>query len=195
MNISLRSANEDFPRRAFTVDDVRRMIDAGVLGEDERIELIEGELVMMAAKGYAHEVIKSAVAEAIVRAKPDDFMVGFEMSIQLSNNTIVEPDIAVFPKRLLLKSSTNFVQLAAGSLSLAIEVAASSLSYDKGLKSQLYARHGVQEFWVIDANKRVTWIHTGPQGEGWSSVVERDANASLTTAALPGFSIRLADIG
>jgi Uma2 family endonuclease len=69
------------------------------------------------------------------------------------------------------------------------------LSYDKGLKSQLYARHGVQEFWVIDANKRVTWIHTGPQDEGWSSIVEHDASAPLTTAALPGFSIRLADLG
>jgi Uma2 family endonuclease len=194
MNVTLRSA-ADFPRRAFTVDDVRRMIDADVLGEDERIELIEGELVMMAAKGYAHELIKSAVGRAIARAASDDVMVGFEMSIQLSDNTIVEPDIAVFPKHLLLRSAANFVQLASGSLSLAIEVAASSLAYDKGLKSQLYARHGVQEFWVIDANSRVTWVHTGPQGEGWSSIVEHGADQALSTMALPGLSIRLADLG
>ena len=48
------------PRRAFSVHDIRRMVDAGVLSEDENIELIEGEIVVMAAKGYAHEMIKAA---------------------------------------------------------------------------------------------------------------------------------------
>jgi len=48
------------PRRAFSVHDIRRMVDAGVLSEDENIELTEGEIVVMAAKGYAHEMIKAA---------------------------------------------------------------------------------------------------------------------------------------
>src|SRR6267142_47105 len=51
------------PRRAFNVDDIRRMVDAGVLGEDENIELVEGEIVVMAAKSYAHERIKNALVE------------------------------------------------------------------------------------------------------------------------------------
>ena len=78
---------------------------------------------------------------------------------------------------------------------LAVEVAAFSLTYDKGLKARLYARHGVREFWVIDANERVTWIHTDPTGETWSSIVERAPNEALTTPALPDFSIRLSEIG
>ena len=55
MNIALTRATDGLPRRAFTVDDIRRMVEAGVLGEDERFELIEGEIVVMSAKGYAHD--------------------------------------------------------------------------------------------------------------------------------------------
>jgi len=61
MNVVATTAAEGFPRRAFTVDDISRMIEAGVIGEDEKFELIEGEIVMMAAKGVAHERIKSAL--------------------------------------------------------------------------------------------------------------------------------------
>jgi Uma2 family endonuclease len=78
---------------------------------------------------------------------------------------------------------------------LLIEVAASSLSYDSRLKARLYARYGIREFWVIDANERITWIHTGPSGETWSSIVERGPNDALTTPALPSFSMRLGEIG
>ena len=71
MNVAVTTAGEGFPRRAFTVDDISRMIEAGILHEDERFELIEGEIVMMAAKGIAHERIKSALIVAIVRALPE----------------------------------------------------------------------------------------------------------------------------
>jgi len=75
------------------------MIDVGVLGEDERFELIEGEIVMMAAKGFAHERIKSALNAAIVRALPDDLRVGIEITLRLTDTVMLEPDIAVFPKK------------------------------------------------------------------------------------------------
>lgn len=77
---------------------------------------------------------------------------------------------------------------------LVVEVAASSLAYDKGLRARLYARHRVKEFWVIDANASTTWVHTGPSGDGWSSIVEHGPHDALATAALPGFSIRLNEI-
>ncbi len=59
MNIALTRAADGLPRRAFTVHDIRRMVEAGIIAEDEPFELIDGDLVMMAAKGYAHELIKS----------------------------------------------------------------------------------------------------------------------------------------
>jgi Uma2 family endonuclease len=194
MNVAATTAAEGFPRRAFTVDDIARMIDAGIIGEDEKFELIEGEIVMSAAKGFAHERIKSALTIGVVRALPDHLTIGVETTLRLTNTIMLEPDIAVFPKELFRKSSVRFAQLDPGQAALVIEVAASSLAYDKGLKARLYARHRVKEFWVVDANAAVTWVHTGPSGDQWSSIVERGPDDVLATSTLPGFSIRLSEI-
>jgi Uma2 family endonuclease len=194
MNVAVTTAAEGFPRRAFTVDDISRMIAAGVIHEDEKFELIEGEIVMMAAaKGVAHERIKSALTIGISRALPDDLTIGVEATLRLTDTIMLEPDIAVFPKELFSKS-TAFVHLGPGEACLIIEIAASSLAYDKGLKARLYARQGAREFWVIDANTRATWVHVEPSGEGWSSITEHGPQDVLTTSALPGFSIRLGEI-
>jgi Uma2 family endonuclease len=191
MNVAVTTAAEGFPRRAFTVDDIARMIDAGVLHEDEKFELIEGEIVMMAAKGIAHERIKAALNIAVVRALPNHLTVGVEATLRLTDTIMLEPDIAVFPKALFSKSGVRFTNLDPGEAELVIEVAVSSIAYDKGLKARLYARHRVKEFWVIDANARIAWVHTGASGDGWSSIVERGPHDVLTTPTLPGFSIRL----
>jgi Uma2 family endonuclease len=191
MNVAVTTAAEGFPRRAFTVEDISRMIEAGVIHEDERFELVEGEIVMMAAKGVAHERIKSALTVAISRALPGHLTIAVEATLRLSDTIMLEPDVAVFPKALFEKS-TSFVHLDRGEV--IIEVAASSLAYDKDLKARLYARHGVREFWVIDANSRSTWVHSGPSGDQWSSITQRGPQDSLTTPALPGFSLRLGEI-
>ena len=149
----------------------------------------------MASKGYAHELVKNTLTVAIARALPDDMMMGVETSIQFTDHTILEPDFAVFRRSALIRSDANFSYLAHGDLTLAIEVAVSSLNYDKRLKARLYANYGVQEFWVIDANESKAWIHTGASGDSWSSIVERGPNEVLTTSALPNFKIKLADIG
>jgi Uma2 family endonuclease len=193
MNVAVTTAAEGFPRRAFTVEDISRMIKAGVIHEEERFELVDGEIVMMAAKSIAHERIKSALTVAISRALPDHLTIAVEATLRLSDTVMLEPDVAVFPKALF-KKSTSFVHLGRGEGHLIIEVAASSLAYDKDLKARLYARQGVREFWVIDANNRSTWVHSGPSGDEWSSVTERGPQDLLTTTALPGFSLRLSEI-
>jgi Uma2 family endonuclease len=195
MNIAATTAAEGLPRRVFTVEDVSRMIEAGILREDERFELVEGEIVMMAAKGIMHERMKSALTIAVVRALPHDLTLGVAITLRLTDTVMLEPDIAVFPKELLTRSSTGFARLDPGEAHLVIEVAVTSLAYDRGLKARLYARHGVREFWVVDANERITWVHTGPSGEAWSSVVKHGPQDALATSALPGFSIRLGEIG
>ncbi len=195
MNIATTTAAEGLPRRVFTVEDVSRMIEAGILREDERFELVEGEIVMMAAKGIAHERMKSALNIAVVRALPDHLTLGVEITLRLTDTVMLEPDIAVFPKELLTRSSTGFARLDPGEAHLVIEVAATSLAYDRGLKARLYARHRVREFWVVDANERIAFVHTDPSGDAWSTVVKHGPQDALSTSALPGFSIRLGEIG
>jgi Uma2 family endonuclease len=192
MNIAVTQAADGPPRRAFSVADVRRMIDIGVLGEDERFELVGGEIVMMTPAAFAHELIKSALTMATARAVPSEARLLVGCGLELGVDVLVQPDLAVIPHSAFKQSAAGFVR--PDRIELVIEIAASRIAYDRGVKARLYAHCGIPEFWVIDANERTAWVHTGPSGEVWSSIIERGPNDALTTPALPGFSIRLGNI-
>jgi Uma2 family endonuclease len=181
-------AAEGFDRRAFTVAEILRMQDAGIISEDENFELIEGEIVPMQAKSHAHELIKVALNIAIARALPDHMWMGVESTLYLSPNTFVEPHLTIYRKGPKLED------VKGEDILLAIEVAATSLAYHRGLKAQLYARYGVNELWVIDAARPTTFVHQGPEAAGWRSIAERGPQELLTIAAVPEFSIRLATV-
>src|ERR1700687_4854425 len=108
MNVVATTAAEGFPRRAFTAEDIARMIEAGIIGEDEKFELIEGEIVIRAPEGIAHERIKSAPIIVAVRALPARLTVGVAATLRLTDTILLEPDIAVFPKELFKRSATGF---------------------------------------------------------------------------------------
>ena len=188
MRANVTRAAEGFDRRSFSVAEILRMQDAGIISDDENFELIEGEIVPMQAKTHVHELIKSALNIGIARALPDTLWLGVETTIYLSANTFVEPDLVVYPKGIKLED------VKGSDILLAIEVALTSLAYDRGLKARLYARHGVRELWVIDAERRRTFIHSGPEAGAWRSVVECVPDETLTSTALPGFTARLASI-
>jgi Uma2 family endonuclease len=80
------------------------------------------------------------------------------------------------------------------SFTVAEKVAVTSLAYDRNLKARLYARHGVNELWVIDAERRRTFVHSSPAPAGWRTIVERSSDEALALPALPGFSARLGSI-
>ncbi len=144
MRTHVTRAAEGFDRRSFTVAEILRMQNAGIVSEEENFELIEGEIVPMQAKTHIHELIKSALNLAIARALPDRLWLGVETTIYLSANTFVE--LVVYPRGIKLE------EVKGSDILLAIEVAATSLAYDRGLKARLYARHGVNELWVVDAH-------------------------------------------
>jgi Uma2 family endonuclease len=195
MNIALNRTTDDLPpRRHFTAEDIRRMIDSGVISESERIELIEGEIVVMSAKSVAHDNIKNALLIAFARAVPDGLYVSVESTLQLADDILVEPDIAIISQSVYRADPKSFARPNSQDVLLLVEVAVSSIAYDRNVKAHLYARHGIREFWLVDANERIAWIYAGPSDDGWSSVVERKSEEPLTTSALPNFMIKLCDI-
>ena len=164
------------------------MIDAGVLGPDEKFELIEGEIVPVSPSHDPHERVKSGLILAIGRWLPGDLWFGSESSVYLAEKTFVEPDICVF--RRDLKSH----ELAGPDLLLVIEVADSSLTFDRGTKALLYAKYGARELWVVDVATKVTSVHTGPTEVGWTNVREVEPDQVLRATALPGFELRLNEL-
>jgi hypothetical protein len=148
----------------------------------------------MSPKHVAHDRIKHALNMALVRAVPDGTWVGIEATVQLAHDILVEPDIAVLSKSVYNADPNTFAQPHPEDVLLLIEVAVSSMRYDRRVKARLYARYGIREFWVTDANRCITWIHTGPGDDGWSSIVEKGPQDILAPAALPNFAIRLSEL-
>ena len=170
------------------------MIDAGVIAEGERLELIKGELVVMAAKSVAHDNVQNALNLVFAKVVPAGLYVGNSSTLQLTEDILVEPDLAIISRDLYKRTPRGFARPRAEDVLLVVEVAVTSLAYDRDVKSQLYAQHGIREYWLIDANARTTWIHTGPSADGWTSIVERTPDEVLTTPALPGLAVRLNEI-
>lgn len=189
MNIFATRAAEGLPRRSFTVAEIRRMVEAGIIAEDENFELIEGEVVPKFSKGNQHEVVKAALSCIFARYARRDLRLAISTSLYLDERTFVEPDLCLYPKRILPEDVQGKDVL------LAVEVAASSMAYDRGLKARIYARHGVRELWVVDAATRETWVHREPSPDGqWGSIERIAAQAPLAPATLPDIAVRMADL-
>lgn len=196
MTVHVVQGSDGLARRAFSADDLRRMLETGIMEEGEPFELIEGELVFMNAQGFAHDRIKTALGRKLGRFLPEDFFVGIEVSVQLSGSSIVQPDIVVAPDNAVARTAEGFLTIPAAQLLLVVEVASSSLSFDRGRKAALYAREGIAEYWVIDANKRRAWLHRGPSANGYRTVTPVAPEEELRPAApeLAGFAVSLRDL-
>ncbi|UAK24153.1 Uma2 family endonuclease [Sphingomonas nostoxanthinifaciens] len=172
-----------------TVAEVYALTDQGVLGEDDAFELIEGEIVpMAAAKASPHEMMKSRLNRWLVRAAPDELGVFIESSLRVSNNSLLEPDIALWP------SDVGCREVTSEQVALIIEVAASSIAFDLREKARLYAAGGVREYWVVDANRYTIRVHRSPLDGVYVDVEEYESHDLVATLIL-GVAVRLDDLG
>ncbi|WBH17895.1 Uma2 family endonuclease [Sphingomonas radiodurans] len=169
-----------------TVDEVYALTEAGVLREGEHFELIDGEIVpMAAAKADWHSIMVARLNRALVRTLPEDVRLFVEASITLSPTLLLEPDLAVWRKDGLPRS------MRGPDILLLIEVADSSLSYDLRVKAPLYAAHGVREYWVVDAVRRTVRVHRDPREGVYQDVEEYDEDVAIAPLLLDGVMIRL----
>jgi Uma2 family endonuclease len=165
------------------------MVAAGVMEEDERVELIGGELVPMSPKGRRHEAVKIALVDQWVRARPDDCVVAQETTFRLSEDTYLEPDVVVFPR------ASGIGGLTAANALLVVEIADSSLRYDMGRKAALYASFGLRELWVIDAIALTARVFHNPAPDRYREARDAAASHSLVPLVAPtAFALRLEEL-
>jgi len=187
--VRVTSAAEGLPRRRFTVAEVEAMVAAGVMEEDERVELIGGELVPMSPKGNQHEVVKTALLARWYRVRPDDVLLTPETTFRLSEDTYLEPDVVIYPRTSGLRG------LAGESVLLVVEIADSSLRYDIGRKAALYASFGVRELWVIDAVRLTARVLREPAADGFRDARDLGpADRLMPMLAPEAFALRLDEL-
>jgi Uma2 family endonuclease len=172
-------AAEGLPRRRFTVAEVEAIVAAGVMAEDERVELIGGELVPMSPKGNRHEVVKTALLDRWYRVRPQDCSLTPETTFRLSEDTYLEPDVVIYSRAEGLKA------LSGPSALLVVEIADSSLRFDIGRKAALYASFGVRELWVIDAVRLTARVFRAPSDEGYREAKDFGATDPLAPLIAP----------
>jgi Uma2 family endonuclease len=178
-------AAEGLMRRRWSVAEIEAIVKAGILQEDERFELIGGEIVPMSPKGIRHERVKGALAEYWYERRPPEIRILQETTFHLNEDTFVEPDFVFFRK------ADGLANLNPETCLLAVEVADSSLAYDLHRKSHLYALFSVREVWVIDAQTLVTHVHRRPGLDGYQDKPKIPPDQALVPDFAPALSVAL----
>jgi Uma2 family endonuclease len=181
-------AAEGLPRWSWSVSEIERLSAGGYFREDDRFELVGGEIVPMSPKGRRHEVIRVAVALRFSRGTPESIVVASEAQFNLAEDTYTVPDVLIHPTAIKTPDVCGKDAL------LVVEVAETSLSYDRGMKARLYALHGVREYWVINATTLVTAVHTSPSATGYREIKEIEPSVSLSPTLVAAFAISLGTI-
>jgi Uma2 family endonuclease len=183
-------AAEGVPRMRWTLAEFERLTELGILSEDDRIELIGGELVPMSPKGDRHEVVRAALHNWLRKTLPAEFDYHGEPGRQADAANYFEPDFLIGP------AGFNPTSIPAPDVLLLIEVAHSSLAFDTTAKAGQYAALGVREYWVVDAVSLATRVHRGPAAAGYAEKVTVTVipDETLTALPIPSLSLRLADL-
>jgi Uma2 family endonuclease len=178
-------------RHRITVDEYHRMYEVGILPPDARVELIEGEIIDMAPRGMDHGSIVLQLTHRLVRTVGDLALVLPQSGVRLSDISEPQPDFTLLrpPIRTYRKKVP-----AAGDALLVIEVSDSNLRYDLKVKTRLYAKHGIPEYWVIDVNAKQLRFFRMPNKGQYSDIGSTALSGLHVPVALPDLQIDLTDL-
>jgi Uma2 family endonuclease len=182
-------AAEGLPRRRWSVAEIQEMVARGIILEDERFELIGGEVVPMSPKGAQHELVKAALQQhwfPVIVGSPINLLT--ETTLYVSKDEFYEPDFLFWPRSIAIKGIT-----AATSL-LVVEVADGSIGYDLGVKAPTCARLGLPEYWVVNARTLTTTVHREPGPNGYAPPREAKPDEMIAPLLAPQLAVRLADL-
>jgi len=181
-------ASDLYRRHRLTVHDFHRMGEVGILPVEGRLELIEGQIIAMAPIGSRHAAIVKQLNTSFVRAAGGRFIVSVQDPIILGEHSEPEPDLA------LIQPREDFYALAlprADEVLLIVEVADTTLRYDREIKIPLYARNGIPEVWLIDVEGQTLTVFETPAVGRYRDEHRVQPSGALTPKALPGVEVDL----
>jgi Uma2 family endonuclease len=180
-------AMDEFPRRhRISVEEYYRMAEVGLLAPKARVELIEGEILDMPPIGIRHATVVYRLQELLIQTVGDRVHVWGQLPVRLDKYSEPVPDLA------LLMRSASFLgkrHPAGPDTLLIIEVSESTLRYDQHVKSPLYARYGIPEYWIFDVQKSQILVSRNPAPDGYQQTFTADRTDSMPIVALPGVTL------
>jgi Uma2 family endonuclease len=176
-------------RHRLDVDDYHRMGEAGIFGDNKRIELIDGKLIDMAPIGQDHAAIVNRLNRTLVLTSGELAIVSTQNPVRLNQHSEPQPDLAI------LRYRADFYETGEppgpADVLLLIEVSDSSLAFDRGVKLPLYARAGIAEVWIVDVQRRTLDAYRKPAGDAYAEASTHFAGELLAPAMAPELVVRL----
>lgn len=186
LEVSERAA---MPYHRWSVEEYHQMAQAGLLDETDRVELIEGELVDMAPIGSKHAFLVDRLAELLSSGPQAGYMVRVQNPVVLGDRNEPQPDIALVRR-------ANYIDRhpSSGDVLLIVEVADTTLEYDRDVKLALYARHGIPEVWLLNVKAGELTVYREPAEGQYRLIRKPTAAEAVSPMSVPGVAISLAEV-
>ena len=178
-------------RRRFTVDEYHQMARAGILNEDDRVELIRGEIVHKMVIGSRHAACVARLNELLVARLRGRAILWPQNPLTILPDSEPEPDI------ILLRHRADFYAAelpGPDDVALLVEVADTSLRYDRRVKGLLYAEAGIREYWIVDLAGDAVEVFREPGPHGFQRTDRVGRGGTLTPLAFPDTPLAAADV-
>ncbi|MEC4853558.1 MAG: Uma2 family endonuclease, partial [Jaaginema sp. PMC 1079.18] len=175
----------------FSVEDYQRLGETGIFGQGDRVELIAGEIIKMSPIGTKHQACVARINQILGQELGDRAIVWPQNAIQLSENSQPQPDIA------LLTPRDDFYRdryPQPSDILLIIEVADSTIRYDRDVKIPLYGSAGIPEAWIVDLNRNCIEVYQSPDSDGYRSKQTYDFGQTLTPIRFPQRHLAIASL-
>jgi Uma2 family endonuclease len=180
----------DVVKKLFTVDEYHRMGEAGIFTEDDRVELIRGEIVQMSPIGNRHVVCVDRATNILISTLREKALVSIQNPLRLDNYSEPQPDVIVLKPRADYYSGRTRTP---SDVLLMIEVSDTTLRYDSAIKVPLYAASGVPEVWVEDLQNNLILVYRDPRANAYLTTFIRRRGETISPQAFPDVSFAVDD--
>ncbi|TLY24191.1 MAG: Uma2 family endonuclease [Nitrospirae bacterium] len=175
----------------FTVHDFHRMAQAGIFSEDDRVELLDGEIIEMTPIGSRHAACVARLTKILSHRLGETAIVWAQNPIRLDDRTEPQPDVAVLRER---RDFYKDAHPGPADVLLVIEVSDASAEVDRRVKLPLYAKTGIGEVWIVDLSEGVVLVYRQPSPQGYRTSSQARGVDQLTPEALPNLALSASDI-
>ena len=177
--------------RLWNVDEYHRMFETGIITPEERVELIEGQVIPMSAKNPPHAATTLCASDYLKRLLAEVALVRVQDPIQLSQYSEPEPDIAV-----VRIDSRKYIDHhpAPNEVFLLIEVADTTLEADRKQKAPLYAKARIAEYWILDVNQHQVYVFREPDLAIYNQELILEENVSISLIAFPEIEVQISKL-
>lgn len=181
----------ELKRRRFTTEEYHRMARAGILGEDDRVELIDGEIVEMTPIGRRHASCVATLSQQFAETLRGSVLIWPQNPIRLDDDSEPQPDLVLLRPRPDRYASADPTP---DDVLLLVEVADTTVESDRRVKVPLYARSGIQEAWLVDLEQETVTVYLDPTAAGYRTARVARRGEQLAPSAFPDRPLAVADI-